>query len=205
VRLAEEARCLAVGHVAARVADGTGQQHMRRHVALRTLEVSQDRADVRVFEAGLEELARLHHLVARIVDGHARVVDGPQQRELVGVLRHAREDFADLDTGHVGRDRFVRTADLGRRVRFGVPGIDLARRPHQEQHDDVDVVVLVDGAVGLQLEQVRQRQAEEPQRPRMQEISPRQPVTEMDGPGGVQTDHGLLRLPRRRGSRCAQE
>ena len=51
---------------------------------------------MRVLDAAGEQPAGLHHLVAGVVDGRRRVVDGADQRELVGVLGHLREDLGDL-------------------------------------------------------------------------------------------------------------
>ena len=141
VALAEIAGVLAVRHVAAGVADRPRQQHVRRHVAVRTFQLAEHTADVRMLDAALEEAAGLHHLMAGVVDGGGRVIHAADERELVRVLGHAREVLGDLDARDVGLDGLVRAADLGRSVRLHVPGVELGRPADQEQHDAVDVLL----------------------------------------------------------------
>ena len=93
VLLAEIAGGLAVRHVAAGAADGPRQQHMGRHLAALALEIAEHAADVRMLDAAGEQPARLHHLMAGVVDGGRRVIDAADQRELVGVLGHLAERF----------------------------------------------------------------------------------------------------------------
>ena len=147
-------------HVAAELPDQAREQHVRRHVAVRALFKSQHAADVRRLEAALEQPAGLHHLAARVVHGRGRVIDGAQQRKLVRVLRHAREDLGDLDARNVGLDGLVRPANLGRRVRLHVPGVELARTAHQHQLNAIYVFLGIDGAGRLEGEELGQRQAQ---------------------------------------------
>ena len=141
-------------HVAARVADHFRDQHVRRHVAFGAFVLAQHAADVRVLESALKEAARLHHLVAGVVDGGGRVIDGAYQRVLVGVFGHARKHFANLDAAHVRRDGLIGTSDLRRRIRLHVPGVELAGSADQEQHDAVHVLAWIDGAEGFQAHQI---------------------------------------------------
>ena len=98
---------------------------------------------MRVLDAAGEQPAGLHHLVAGVVDGRGRVVDRADQRELVGVPGHLREDLADLHA----RARWSRSAGTARGPRRGRSAWGPRCRcwlgpPTQEQHDAVDVAVL---------------------------------------------------------------
>jgi hypothetical protein len=124
-----------------------------------------------------------------VVDAGARVIDGAEQRVLVRVLRHAREDLADLDAGDVGRDRLVRTANLGRRVRLHVPRIELARAADQHQHDAVDVARRIDPPRRLQHRQIAKAEAQQRQRSGVQEIAPPQAVAEVHALLRVESEH----------------
>ena len=95
--LAEIPGVLAVRHVAAGVADGPRQQDVRRHIALRTFQLTENAADVRMLDAALEDAAGLHHLMPGVMHGGGRVIHAANDRVLVRVLRHAREIFRDLD------------------------------------------------------------------------------------------------------------
>ena len=53
-----------------------------------------------------------------VVNGRGRMIAAADQRKLVGMLGHAREDLGDLDPGSVGLDRLEGAADLGRRFGF---------------------------------------------------------------------------------------
>ena len=158
---------------------GRGSSTCARHVALRAFQLGEHAADVRMLDAALEQAAGLHHLVAGIVDRGGGVIDAADQRELVGVLRHAREILRDLDARDVGLDRLVRPADFGRRVRLHVPGVELGRPADQEQHDAVDVIV-GRGAERAQAEPVGEAEAEDGERAGVQEIAPPQAVAKFD-------------------------
>src|SRR5881398_2926265 len=67
-------------------------------------------AGVRVLDAAGEQPAGLHHLVAGVVKGGGGVVDAADERILVGVAGHAREDLADAHAGDVGVDGLERAA-----------------------------------------------------------------------------------------------
>ena len=95
VLLAEVAGGLAVRQVAAGAADRPRQQHVGRHLAALALEIRQHAAGVRMLDAAGEQPARLHHLMAGVVNRRRRVVDGADQRKLVGVLGHLRKDLGD--------------------------------------------------------------------------------------------------------------
>ena len=122
------------------------------------LQVAEHAADVRMLDAAREEPARLHHLMAGVVDGRGGVIDRADQRELVGVPGHLREDLGDRMPGTLVADRLERPAHLGGGVRLRVPGIDLARPADEKQHDAIDVFIL-DGAASLRAEEPRQREA----------------------------------------------
>ena len=69
---------------------------------------------------------------------------------------------------------------------------DGPRRADEEQADAVDVFRRIDRAGGLEREQVRDAQAEagKAQRTGVQEVAPREAVTEVHRLVGVELDHG---------------
>ena len=128
--------------------------------------------------------------MAGVVNRRGGVVHAADQSVLVGVLRHAREVFRDLDAGDIGLDRLVGTADLDRRVGLHVPGVELRGAADQHQEDAVDVLrVFVDRALRLQAEELRQTEAKRGQRAGVQEIAPPESVTELHRAIGIQTEH----------------
>src|SRR5262249_57694266 len=84
-RWAEEPGALAVRHVTAGTAHRPRQEHMRRYLAAPALQVTEHAADMRMLDAAGEQPARLHHLMAGVMDGGGRVVDTAEQRILVGM------------------------------------------------------------------------------------------------------------------------
>jgi hypothetical protein len=50
----------------------------------------------------LKEPPGLHHLMAGVVNARRAVIHRTDDRELVGVLRDARQQFTDLQPGHTG-------------------------------------------------------------------------------------------------------
>ena len=124
-----------------------------------------------------------------VVDGCGGVIHGAHQRELVSVLGHAREDFANLDAGDVGRDGLVGSADFRGRVRLHVPGVKLAGSPDQEQHDAVHVLVGIDGAERLQTQKIAHAQPQESERARVQKVAPGHSIAEVNRLVSVQPVH----------------
>src|SRR5207248_3157501 len=64
------------------------------------------------------------------------VVDGADNRQLVGVPGHVRHQLGNLDAVHVLGDRLERPADIVGCRRFHVPEIDVAWRTTVEDQDD---------------------------------------------------------------------
>src|SRR5262249_37518034 len=152
------------------VADGTRQQDVRRRITARPAEFAEHTTDVRMLDPALEEASGLHHLVAGIVDGGRFVVERADERELVGVLGHAWEDLTDLDARHIGFDRPIWPANLSGRTRLQIPGVELTWAAHQKEHDAIHLRLSLEGAFGLESEEVCQRQAEKGERSRMQKV-----------------------------------
>jgi hypothetical protein len=148
---------------------------------------------MRLLVAELKEPPGLHVLMPHVVDTGAGVVHGPQERVFVRVLRHARKDFADLNAGDVGGDGFVGTADFGRRVRLHVPGVELAGPADQHQQNAIDVAGRLHRSGGLEDLEVPQCQAEERQRPRVEEIAPSQSIAEVNALFRVESEHHASR------------
>ena len=123
VGLAQKTGVLSVRQVAARAAHRFGQDDVGRQVGLSAAEVAQRAAGVGRVDSTGEKPAGLKHLVPRVMHGRGRVEATAHQRELVCVLGHFGEDFADFDRGRLGADRLERPADLGRRFGLGIPGV----------------------------------------------------------------------------------
>src|SRR5882672_2677893 len=117
---------------AGREADGGRHRRIRRAFDLR-----EDGADIGPAALGLDALPMV---AAREALGRVVVAvgadHGPDDRELVHDLRHAREELADLDAGDVGPDGPQLAADFGGRVRLQVPHVLVGRTARQEDHDD---------------------------------------------------------------------
>src|SRR5437667_378060 len=102
------------------------------------------------------------------------------------MVSHAREDFADLHAGDVGRRRSEWAAYLRGGAGLGVPGVDMARAADQEQHDAVDVAV---GRLALRLSGIviAERQAQRGDRAGVQKVAARHAVAETRGPAGIES------------------
>ena len=87
--------------------------------------------------------------------------------------------------GDVGLDRLVRPANLGRRVRLHVPGVELRRPADQHQHDAVHVLFAVDGALRFQAEQRIQGEAEGRKGAGMKKVAPAESVTKFNSTVGI--------------------
>jgi hypothetical protein len=94
-----------------------------------------------------------------------------------------------LDAGDVGRDGFVRTADLRGSVRLHVPRIELAGTADEHQHDAVHVAGGIDLPGGLQREEIPERKSEQSQRAGMQKIPAAHAVAELDALFCVESEH----------------
>jgi hypothetical protein len=178
-----------VGQIAAGRADRLGEQHIGRGVALRALVPGHDAPVRRVFDARAEQAARLHHLVAGVVNGRGLVVGRPHERDLVHHRGQAGEDFRHEYARHIRFDRPERAANLGRGVGLHVPAVDLRRCPDEEQHNAVHVAIRglcrSLGRSGL-----CHAQAEHRQGPGVKEITPADAAAQMDFPLRIEPDHG---------------
>ena len=189
-RLAEKSGVLPVRHIAAGGPHGARNQNVRRNVALRPQEFGGHATDMRILDAALKEPAGLHHLMPGIVDGCGGVIDGTEHGELVGIPRHARENFRNLHARHVGRERLVGAADFRRRFRLHVPGIQLAGRAQQEDENTVDVFVGLDRSFRLPAEVIGQAHPQQRQRAGMKKIAPPQAVAKFYRLFRIKPKHG---------------
>src|SRR5215470_14790901 len=110
---------------------------MGRYRSPSSLLPAQNASEMRRHHAALKQTARLHNLMANIVDGRGCVVHTADQRIFVGDLAHSRKNFANLNSWYIGLDRLVRTSNLRGRFRLHVPGIQLAGSTHQEELNDI--------------------------------------------------------------------
>jgi hypothetical protein len=142
-----------------------------------------------VHSAG-EKSSRLEHLVPGIVDRRGRVITTAHQREFIRELRVQRENLGNLDIGIVRADRFEGTANLTRRIRLHVPGIELAGRTEIENHDDrLLVIPFCDRTERLQRRVFRHGEPNGPQRSNLQKIPARQAVARRDRSASRQFKH----------------
>jgi hypothetical protein len=80
------------------------------------------------------------------------VMHAADQRQLVHAFRHLRQQFRDVDAGHVGFDRLELAANLRWRVWFRVPEVDVARcaavedQNHRLRLAETDAAGFADGA-----------------------------------------------------------
>ncbi len=84
-------------------------------------------------------MAGLHHLLAGFVNRRFFVMHRANKGVAMGLPSHAREVFADAYAGNIGGDGPEGTADGIGRVRFQIPGIELAGTAGQEEKDTIDV------------------------------------------------------------------
>src|SRR5438874_179979 len=131
-----------------------------------------------MLDASGEEAAGLHHLVSGVVDGGGGVIDRADNRELIRVLGHAREDLRYLHPRNVGLNRPERAADLFRRIRLHVPGIELTRRAQEEEHDAVNVFVFACRPLILKTDVFRKGEAEHGERAGMEKVPAGHSITE---------------------------
>src|SRR5262249_24724824 len=128
--------------------------------------------DMGLVDSALKQAAGLHHLVAGVVQGGGGVITAVNERHLVALRRHAREDLTDLDPGNVGLNRLVRAANFGRGSRLHVPRIEMAWTAEQKEHDAVHILSQIYRALRLEAEKLRQGQTERVQSARAQKIPP---------------------------------
>ena len=142
VRLAEEAGVLAVRHVAAGVADRPRQQDVRRHVALRPFELSRGRSRRADARCRPGRAGRSASSDARCRGRRRRCGTPMRISANLSACFAIRGKISLISIpGTLVLIGLVGPADLGRRVRLHVPGVELTGPADQEQHDAVDVVV----------------------------------------------------------------
>ena len=80
-----------------------------------------------------------HHLVNRrrvVEQARRRVAHRADQRRFVHLLGKFRHDFAQPYPRNLRAQRFEFAADIGRRFRFRVPDVEVARPALEEEQDD---------------------------------------------------------------------
>ncbi len=97
------------------------------------------------------------------------------ERELFRNLSVMRQQFANVNAWHVRLDGVHRPANFARSIGLHVIRFELTRTTTApEQNDGRIALNRLDGCLGLQLQQVGQSQAPNPQKARLQERPPRQ-------------------------------
>ena len=120
------------------------------------------------------------------------VITGANERKLVSELRVQRKDLGDLNVRVIGLDGLERPADFARRIRFHVPGIELAGSAQIENQDDrLLVVALRDGAQRFEGGPVRECEAKGAERADLQEVAPRDTIASRDGAGTGYFQHNV--------------
>ena len=107
------------------------------------------------------------------------VAERTHHGELVHLAGELRQVLAHPDAGHVAVDGLEFAADLGRGVGLHVEGVVVRGAAVQKNDqarlrlaEDCVARLLVAGGLGLALEQLGQRQAEQPQAARPQQVPP---------------------------------
>ena len=103
---------------------------------LRAFEEREDRADTRIRQPFARRMRRLHQvsrsLMPVIAMGHA-----PDKGVFVGLLGQGGEQFADLDSIHIRRDRLQQVAHvIAARIRLRIPGVVVGHPAPKENLDD---------------------------------------------------------------------
>ena len=125
-----------------------GRTHVRRQVAATPAKITEHAAGVRRIDPAREEPPRLHHLVARVVNGRCRVIATAYDRELVA----SRACWGRISLTARKRTMPWEICLNGPRISAGASGfmskrIELARRTEVEDHDHGAFVgVFRDGA-----------------------------------------------------------
>ena len=123
-----------VREVAAGRAHRFGQNHVGGQFVAPAPEILERTAGMGRVDAAGKEPAGLHHLMAGIVHGSRRVITSADERELVRNPGVQGKDLGKLDVRIVGPDRLERPADLARRLRLHIPGVQLAWSAEIEDH-----------------------------------------------------------------------
>ena len=106
-----------------------------------------------------------------------RTVHASQRDALVHDRRHARHVFADLDAGHICRDRLELTANLRRCIHLQVVHVLMPRRAAHVDHDD-GFVRLADAGDLFGPQQFGQRQTAKRQCSETQRVATSDSVTQ---------------------------
>ena len=104
------------------------------------------------------------------------MVDRPDERHLVGVLRVERQRSGNVHAGHVGLQCVERAAILGRRLRFWIVRFELAGSS-VEPHQDNGFAVSTGVPLGLKAQQIAQRQTQTTEEPGLHRRSARRSLT----------------------------
>ena len=184
-------------HVPARRPHRLRQDDVRRQLIYAPFQKLERTARVRRVDAAREQASRLHHLMPRVMHRRRRVIHAAHERKLVRELRDARENLAHLDVGIVGADWLKRPANLARRIRFHVEGVELRGRAEIENKDARLIArALRHRARRLRGHHFGKRKSERAERADLEEISAREAVASGDGAGAGDVEHvrGILKL-----------
>jgi hypothetical protein len=174
--------------------------HERRHGGIKgPLQLSHHAAELRPAAGrdGARAIREAGVALDRIVTG-LRTDERADDGELVHHLRHAREEFADLDAIHIRADGLVRSGDLARCIWLQIKHV-LMRRSADEIDQDDRLVRVADARLVLQRQQLRQRQAEGAQTADFDEVATRDAITEGAAffGGSENLEHGRCGVGRR--------
>ncbi len=118
---------------------------------------------------------------------------GADQRAAIHHLGEARQMLGDLETRNIGGDGLEFAADLGRRIHLQIEDILMRRAARQEDHDHRLVRRTAHARRGLSAKDLRQTEAAEHETADLEEITPREAVTESSLGGAVNGQHGFLK------------
>ena len=175
---AKETASLSVRQVTPATSHDLWQNHERRQVRLATSQVTHHGTRMWRIDSSGKLSTCLHHLPARVMNRCTRVITRSHQRKFISNLGMSWQDFGNLDLWRNCLDWLERPTDFCGGIRLQVKCIQVTGSTQIENHDTGPVIVLVlDGALRLGLHVLWQGQPNRSQRPDLEHIATRHPIT----------------------------
>ena len=174
---------------------GSRQQHVRRDIALRTLQLAQARSRCADTRCRPETGGRSASSDGRYREPRRRCDSTLRMMAYLSACFAMRGKFSEISMpGTLVLMGLYGPRISDRRVRLHVPGVELRRPADQEQHDAVDVLVRSTAPWAFMPKKSVSPRPSIGERAGVQEIAPPQAVAELDGAVGIQAKHPALLL-----------